>query len=70
MNDAFSLTTYAAGALGLALFVTTPTPDHTIAAAAPTKAVSCQIGRFGTPAPRTNVFAAISAADHGRAVRL
>jgi hypothetical protein len=72
MRDVFSIATFAAGALGLALFVTTlkpDKPDSTPAAPAPTKASSCHIGRTGLPGRGLNVLAAMSAADLGRFAR-
>jgi hypothetical protein len=69
MKDVFSIATFAAGALGLALFVTILKPDSIPAAPAPTKASSCHIGRSGLPGRGLNVLAAMSAADLGRFAR-
>jgi hypothetical protein len=69
MKDVSSIATFAAGALGLALFVTTLKPDSIPAAPAPTKASSCHIGRSGLPGRGLNVLAAMSAADLGRIAR-
>jgi hypothetical protein len=67
MKDVFSIATFAAGALALALFATTLKPDSI--PAAPTKASSCHIGRSGLPGRGLNVLAAMSAADLGRFAR-
>jgi hypothetical protein len=65
MKDVFSIATFAAAALGLALFVTILKPDSIPATPAPTKASSCHIGRSGLPGRGLNVVAAKSAADSG-----
>lgn len=47
MKDVFCLVTFAAGALGFAVFVATLKPAVIIAASAPTQAEYCQIGHPG-----------------------
>jgi hypothetical protein len=68
MKDVLTLATFATGALGFALFVTTLKPHSIVAVVAPAKADYRQIGRLGAPGRSVNVLAAIPA-DFGRFTR-